>query len=100
MVGLNRGKNNIATNEIYEIEVVDGQQRLTTLIILYKCLSLLRSLVLRSLGSIQSMHAFLGGDTLPLFGVIFVVGGRGIVHIYFRLPTTVPARRTFSPIPL
>lgn len=40
MVGLNRGKQTIATNEFHEIEVVDGQQRLTTLIILYKCLSL------------------------------------------------------------
>ncbi len=40
MVGLNRGKKTIATNEFQEIEVVDGQQRLTTLIILYKSLSL------------------------------------------------------------
>ncbi len=40
MVGLNRGTKTIATNELHEIEVVDGQQRLTTLIILYKCLSL------------------------------------------------------------
>lgn len=38
MVGLNRGTKIIATNEFDEIEVVDGQQRLTTLIILYKCL--------------------------------------------------------------
>lgn len=42
MVGLNRRKKIIATNEFHEIEVVDGQQRLTTLIILYK--SLLMSL--------------------------------------------------------
>lgn len=40
MVGLSRGKKVIATNEFQEIEVVDGQQRLTTLIILYKSLSL------------------------------------------------------------
>lgn len=40
MVGLNRGKKTIVTNEFHKIEVVDGQQRLTTLIILYKCLSL------------------------------------------------------------
>ena len=40
MVGLNRGTKTIATNELHEIEVVDGQQRLTTLIILYKCLSM------------------------------------------------------------
>lgn len=38
MVGLNRGKKNIGTNEFHEIEVVDGQQRLTSLIILYKSL--------------------------------------------------------------
>ncbi len=40
MVGLNRGTKTIATNELHEIEVVDGQQRLTTLIILYKCLAM------------------------------------------------------------
>lgn len=40
MVGLNRGTRIIATNELHEIEVVDGQQRLTTLIILYKALSM------------------------------------------------------------
>lgn len=40
MVGLNRGTKTIATTEFQEIEVVDGQQRLTTLIILYKSLSL------------------------------------------------------------
>lgn len=40
MVGLNRGTKIIATNELDEIEVVDGQQRLTTLILLYKSLSL------------------------------------------------------------
>lgn len=40
MVGLNRGTKIIATNELQEIEVVDGQQRLTTLILLYKSLSM------------------------------------------------------------
>ncbi len=40
MVGLNRGIKTIATNELHEIEVVDGQQRLTTLILLYKSLSM------------------------------------------------------------
>lgn len=39
-VGLNRGRKTIATDEFHEIEVVDGQQRLTTLVILYKCLAM------------------------------------------------------------
>jgi hypothetical protein len=39
MVGLSKGKKTIATNEFHDIEVVDGQQRLTTLIILFKSLS-------------------------------------------------------------
>ena len=36
VVGPNRGSKNIATDKIYEIEVVDGRQRLTTLFILFK----------------------------------------------------------------
>jgi hypothetical protein len=40
MVGLERGKTTIVTDELQEIEVVDGQQRLTTLIILIKALAL------------------------------------------------------------
>jgi hypothetical protein len=40
MVGLARGKKSIITDEFQEIEVVDGQQRLTTLIILFKALAL------------------------------------------------------------
>jgi hypothetical protein len=36
MVSLNRGKLHIATNEFCEIDIVGGQQRLATLIILYK----------------------------------------------------------------
>lgn len=40
MVGLARDKKTIETDEFQEIEVVDGQQRLTTLIILIKSLSL------------------------------------------------------------
>ena len=40
MVGLSRGKKTIVTDEFQEVEVVDGQQRLTTLIILLKCLSM------------------------------------------------------------
>ena len=40
MVGLSKGKKTIATDEFHDIEVVDGQQRLTTLIILFKCLSM------------------------------------------------------------
>jgi hypothetical protein len=39
MVGLSRGKKVVATDELQEIEVVDGQQRLTTLILLLKALS-------------------------------------------------------------
>lgn len=39
MVGLNRGKKTIVTNEFQEVEVVDGQQRLTTLILIAKALS-------------------------------------------------------------
>ena len=39
MVGLSRDKKTIVTDEFQEVEVVDGQQRLTTLIILLKCLS-------------------------------------------------------------
>ena len=40
MVGLSRDRMTIVTDEFQEIEVVDGQQRLTTLIILFKSLSL------------------------------------------------------------
>ncbi len=40
MVGLAREKKTIVTDEFQEIEIVDGQQRLTTLIILIKALSL------------------------------------------------------------
>lgn len=40
MVGLSRGRKTIATDEFYSIEVVDGQQRLTTLVLLLKSLSL------------------------------------------------------------
>lgn len=40
MVGLKRQKTTIATDEFDEIEVVDGQQRLTTLVILYKSLAM------------------------------------------------------------
>lgn len=39
VVGLSRGKQTIVTDEFQKLEVVDGQQRLTTLIILLKCLS-------------------------------------------------------------
>ena len=40
IVGLNRGLRAIVTNEYSEIEVVDGQQRLTTLIVLLKATQL------------------------------------------------------------
>ncbi len=40
MVGLNRGRKIIESDEYHEIEVVDGQQRLTTLVILFKALSI------------------------------------------------------------
>ena len=36
VVGPNRGSKNIATDKIYEIELVDGRQRLATLFILFK----------------------------------------------------------------
>lgn len=40
VVGLNRGKTTIVTDEYSVIEVVDGQQRLTTLVILLKAIQL------------------------------------------------------------
>jgi hypothetical protein len=40
VVGLNRGLRTIVTDEYSVIEVVDGQQRLTTLIILLKSIQL------------------------------------------------------------
>ena len=38
VVGLNRGLKTIVTDEYSVIEVVDGQQRLTTLVILLKAI--------------------------------------------------------------
>lgn len=40
VVGLNRGRRNIVTDEYSVIEIVDGQQRLTTLILLLKAIQL------------------------------------------------------------
>lgn len=40
VVGLNRGRKTIVTDEYSVIEVVDGQQRLTTLILLLKAIQL------------------------------------------------------------
>ena len=40
VVGLNRGQKTIVTDEYSVIEVVDGQQRLTTLIVLLKAIQL------------------------------------------------------------
>jgi hypothetical protein len=40
LVGLNRGRKSIVTDEYSVIEVVDGQQRLTTLIVLLKAIQL------------------------------------------------------------
>jgi len=39
IVGLRRNKRTIAADEYFDIEVVDGQPRLTTLIILLKALA-------------------------------------------------------------
>jgi Protein of unknown function DUF262 len=40
MVGLRRGKTRIGVDEFIELEIVDGQQRLTTLVILLKTIAL------------------------------------------------------------
>jgi uncharacterized protein DUF262 len=55
VVGLNRGRRTIVTDEYSVIEVVDGQQRLTTLILLLKAIQL-------ELGSSETQNAKLAGE--------------------------------------
>jgi hypothetical protein len=55
LVGLNRGRKTIVTDEYSVIEVVDGQQRLTTLIVLLKGIQI-------ALGRDESAHAKLAGE--------------------------------------
>jgi len=65
IVGLRRRKRNIAADEFVEIEVVDGQQRLTTLIILLKALT--KALEHENAKYVQEINAQLvKGDDLSL----------------------------------
>jgi Protein of unknown function DUF262/Protein of unknown function (DUF1524) len=76
IVGLRRKKKRIASDEFQEIEVVDGQQRLTTLTILLKALS--KQLKTKDVRRAQEIDSLLvKGDDLAL-----LVTNHDINHIF------------------